>query len=68
MGWSCFNSQPREGGWDLTDTLTLLRLPVSTRSRAKAAGTLGTHTLVGDNCFNSQPREGGWYSHTSRHR
>ena len=41
-----FNSQPREGGWDLKDDLPGLQ-GISTHSRAKAAGKrLKAHELT----------------------
>ena len=58
----CFNSQPPEGGWDLTATLFVPPLAVSTHRRPKAAGLdmTGCHRIFIS--FNSQPPEGGWLS------
>ena len=54
-----FNSQPREGGWHHRCGSSSPR-PISTHSRAKAAGRRrGAEQIFGGN-FNSQPREGGW--------
>ena len=41
-----FNTQPPEGGWRAFQATTLCRLPVSTHSRPKAAGTHGIPELT----------------------
>ena len=57
--YSCFNTQPPEGGWISRDQNKNLT-KVSTHSRPKAAGTAKIVSKTTIRSFNTQPPEGGW--------
>ena len=57
MAKSSFNTQPPEGGWNLTFRV-FADHEVSTHSRPKAAGESGTGKTASMR-FNTQPPEGG---------
>ena len=58
--FSCFNTQPPEGGWLYILDCAIQQKRVSTHSRPKAAGDeLKAYIRLSD-CFNTQPPEGGW--------
>ena len=58
--FTCFNTQPPEGGWDGDGCIYRNGDNVSTHSRPKAAGLLNGLLVATDVCFNTQPPEGGW--------
>ena len=54
-----FNSQPREGGWPASFTIT--NPPSDFNSQPREGGwKQSAITIAGRSNFNSQPREGGW--------
>ena len=57
----CFNTQPPEGGWFITEKPSSI-CSVSTHSRPKAAGSTDSKPYWRFSCFNTQPPEGGWVS------
>ena len=59
-GWTGFNTQPPEGGWERDLWKPIVPVPVSTHSRLKAAGRLVFFTSQHSHRFNTQPPEGGW--------
>ena len=59
QGMVCFNSQPPEGGWPASFTIT--NPPSDFNSQPREGGwKQSAITIAGRSNFNSQPREGGW--------
>ena len=59
--FSCFNTQPPEGGWVFSLDVPRVKADVSTHSRPKAAGAFFPQPLPSGERFNTQPPEGGWH-------